>query len=374
MKVFNKEHVDWLKQEVVKLLEGSIVVSHNGINLYTPDGMHNYNALWTRDFQYMVENAYELIPEQDIKKCVQYLIDGIRKDGAPPDRVQGDGMAVHVAGHLSHPFGEPNIDNAQFLVNLVYYYVIRSGDMAFLKQNIEKLDFTMDYIPLSPAGLVYNNEDKPHSTYGFIDAILITGELLFCSILYWQACCQMVELAEKLGNNNMVLKYKTRKELIEKNIYNLYNEKDGMFYSSTGIDSKLDIWGSAFLVYTGLPVKQAVKDSITKFLIDNYDKYVYHGQIRHLLKGEYWDRFIMEVGKETYQNGAYWGTATGWIMYAIYQQNPELAVKTFNDFIDYSRANGLYECVNENYKQLNHYVATGSNVYGAVKFIREVVL
>jgi len=58
-----------------------------------------------------------------IEKCIDYLIKGIREDGAVPDRVQADGRPVYAAGSPESPLGEPNIDNAQFLVFAVSSYL-----------------------------------------------------------------------------------------------------------------------------------------------------------------------------------------------------------------------------------------------------------
>ena len=362
---FKSEYIKWLENETRRLLKGCIIKSSEGPNLYTPDGKPQYNALWTRDFSYMVENAYYFIPEPEIKNNIEYIIRGMRKDGVTPDRVYADGTPVYIAGPSDKPMGEPNIDNAQFLVNLVYDYVKNSNDIDFFRNNKNIIDLAMDYIPLSNDGLVYNDGNKPHSTYGFIDTVVITGELLFCSLLYWLASFRLMELADKIKDGKLCSKYEKRKKDIEKAIFNLYDEKKGVFYSSNGINKKIDVWGNAFAIYINFPLGDK-EEKIIDFLIRNYEDYIYCGQIRHLLKGEYWDELFCEVPKERYQNGAYWGTASGWIIYTIYKKDKNLANKIFDDFIEYSQKEGLYECVNNDYKQLPDYVATATNVYGAI--------
>ena len=66
-----------------------------------------------RDIAFLEDN---LMSMRIIEKCIGYLIKGIREDGAVPDRVQADGRPVYAAGSPETPLGEPNIDNAQFLV------------------------------------------------------------------------------------------------------------------------------------------------------------------------------------------------------------------------------------------------------------------
>ena len=106
----------WLTDRARELLVGSRVKAEDGTWLYTPDGKGNYRALWTRDFAYMVENAGDLMPREDVEACLRYLLNGIRADGAAPDRVQPDGLAVYVGGPVNHPLGEPNLDNPAFLI------------------------------------------------------------------------------------------------------------------------------------------------------------------------------------------------------------------------------------------------------------------
>lgn len=72
------------------------------------------------------------------------------------------------------------------------------------------------------------------------------------------------------------------------------------------------------------------------------------------------------VEPERYQNGAYWGTASGWVIYSINKKDKNSANKILNDFIEYSKKEGFCECVNVDYKQLPDYVATATNVYGSI--------
>ena len=52
------------------------------------------------------------------------------------------------------------------------------------------------------------------------------------------------------------------------------------------------------------------------FLQKQYADYVFKGQVRHLLNGTFWERTLIPVAPGSYQNGAYWATASGWVMYS----------------------------------------------------------
>ena len=95
------------------------------------------------------------------------------------------------------------------------------------------------------------------------------------------------------------------------------------------------------------------------------------GQIRHLPKGEYWERTMIEVLPEEYQNGAYWATATGWVMYCQYQKQPQLAAQMLSEVLNCFEAEGSFECVNEGYRKLNSFVVSATNVYGGLMRILE---
>ena len=67
---------------------------------YTPDATHSYGAQWTRDFQYTVSGASELMNATSVKASVRYTFAGQRADGCMPDRVQIDGMSVMAPGAM----------------------------------------------------------------------------------------------------------------------------------------------------------------------------------------------------------------------------------------------------------------------------------
>ena len=66
----------WLTEATKKQLNGSRIKSSSGLWLYTPDGIGNYKALWTRDYYYMVEYAGDLLDPKEIKLSIEYLING----------------------------------------------------------------------------------------------------------------------------------------------------------------------------------------------------------------------------------------------------------------------------------------------------------
>ncbi|MHB8521572.1 MAG: glucosidase family protein [Limisphaerales bacterium] len=363
------DEIRFLTDATRRLLAGCRVPARDGTPLYTPDGKGNYQALWTRDFAYLVENAGDLMPLADIEADIRYLLKGQRTDGAIPDRVRPDGVPVYTAGGEDHPLGEPNIDNPQFLVIAVDAYLKRipaARRRALFREWSAQLDRGMDYIPRNDRGLVFNDPQKPHSPYGFTDCIGKTGELLMESLLYWTACERLAVWHRRAGDRALAREHRSRAKLIEANLGALWNADIGAFNAATGDCRQIDIWGNAYAVYAGFPLG-ARRERVLQFLVNNYDHCVWHGQVRHLLAGEYWQRLLTPVAHDRYQNGAYWATASGWVMVAIAKKQPDRARQMFADLIADFRANGICECVTGDYRQLPSYVVSAANPLAAAR-------
>ena len=368
-----EDSINFLENATKNLLDGCIMKGQDGTLLYTPDGKANYAALWTRDFAYMVENAGYLMPKENIENCIRYLIKGIRADGAAPDRVQVDGKPVYVAGPPDNPIGEPNIDNAQFLVFSVNSYletIPKDKQKILYKDWSPYLKKCMDYIPRGKDGLVWNDPVKPHSPYGFTDTVGKTGELFMESLLYWRACGMIAKWDGRSGDITGRDDFSKRAGLIEKNIGILWDEKTGMYFAASQDCHQTDIWGNAYAIYINFPLG-GKKSSIIDYLVKNFDNYTRNGQVRHLPKGEYWNLQLANFAKEQYQNGAYWATPSGWVISAISEKNPELAKKMFLDLIADFREGGICECVNEGYRNLESYVNSGTNPLAAARLVWE---
>lgn len=187
------EDYQFIEQTCRKLLREGRQVADDGTPLYYPGG--EYEACWTRDFCYMVEGAGQLIPQDEILDGIDYLLAGQREDATIPDRVRPDGVPVYYPGPDDAPLATaPPTDNAQFIVKLLAGYVDLSGNLDVFLARREKLYDAMESIPRSNDGLVYIDPNRPRSPYGFTDTIAKTGNVLFSSLLYWEACQRLANL------------------------------------------------------------------------------------------------------------------------------------------------------------------------------------
>lgn len=364
----------YLADLCTSLVQGCRASAHDHTCLYTPDGVANYDALWVRDFSYMVEYAGFTIPVEDIIACIRYIILYRREDGWMPDRVTKDGMGVYAAGATGFPIGEANLDNTPFLiftVSSLSEYISGDEFAPLFREWEEYLEKGLFLIPRSENGLVYNSPENPHSPYGFTDTVCKTGELFMESLLFWRACRIMHSLCSKYHPQNAA-QYLSAARAVEQSLARLRDNSSGTYYAASLACRQTDIWGMAYMLYIGFPVSSKDRETILEFLADNYENYMYKGQVRHLLKGEYWEKLLIDIEPQTYHTGAYWATASGWIFWCLAQKDMHLAARAVSDVVTCFKEEGSFECVNVDYYKLPSMVVSATNVYGAlIRTVRE---
>ena len=361
-----EEERSWMKEETLKQLKGCLVEGAGGVWIHTPDGIGHYKALWTRDYYYMVEYAGDLMDPAGIKESIQYLLDGQREDGCIPDRVNAEGLAIYSPGPPHRPMADHAKDNGPFMALLVTSYIRQTGDEEFFCKVESAVRKGLDQVHLGENGLVYNDPENPQCVYGFTDIVKKTGNLLFSSLLYYEACLEMAELSDKLGCGDPET-YRDRAKAIGENISMLWDEKVGMFRAADLDCNQVDIWGSAFAVDVGIVTPEQEK-RITTFLVENMDQVLKRGQVRHLPASDpVWQQLFHSCEPGTYQNGAYWATPLAWVIPAYAKQNPELAGKILKTVIADFRANGINECINDDYAKVPNFIVSATNVYSLTR-------
>ena len=365
--IVSQEDFTWLGGRVREQLAGCRVAADDGTVLFTPDGMGNYKALWTRDFLYMVENAIEFFDREELKRAILFLLSGQRGDGCMPDRVEPSGRPVYSPGPVERPIADHALDNGPFMAKLVYEYVRRFGDKEFFLEAEPKIRKGLEHIARDERGLVWNDPGNPQCPYGFTDTVQKTGALLFSSLLYGEASLKMAELCRELCPEGAGF-YEGEVRRIKENLDFLWDDTAGMYLAASADCRQIDIWGSAYAVYTGFAEKGKTK-RIAHYLILHYDELVESGHVRHLPGGEYWEKTFVPIPRGEYQNGAFWATPSGWVMYTIGLFEPERARQMASDLIAYFKKYDIFECVNGEYRKLENYVASAANPFGAIKRI-----
>ena len=356
-----------IRETTERILRGCIIPSSSGVAMYTPDGMGNYAALWTRDFFYMVDDAGELIPLEDIKNGIQYLLDALREDGWAPDRVDRHGTPFYTAGNGNFP-ASPNLDNGCFLCLLADRYLGRlSPDEAEAQFKVWQTDLcrTLDCLPTAEDGTIHNVATPPHSGYGFTDTVCKTGKLCFETLLLWQAKRAMTVWLGRISAD--ATRYEADCRAIEGAFEGLFLTEDGTLRAATECCDQTDIWAMCYAVSIGFPLSKAVDYRFADHLAKHYDSITQDGQLRHLPADTFWERTFIPVPHGEYQNGAFWATPLRWLYDALAPYHLTLAEHAVGEALHYFETQGIFECINGDYRKLDTYVASATAVYAACK-------
>jgi len=68
----------------------------------------------------------------------------------------------------------------------------------------------------------------------------------------------------------------------------------------------------------------------------------------------------LENPRDTYQNGGYWATPTGWFVYALDLVDPSLADQTIVDMVKDFQAGGACEWIFNSTRRLPNYLASAA--------------
>jgi hypothetical protein len=377
--------------------------NNTGGVLIKPGGRRSYPSFWIRDYAMSVETGF-ITPEEQkhmllITASTQSDQTTITKNGsiipfgAIADHIRiDDGLPIYFPGTYDYIeqgnkiFGiYPPYCDQFFFIHMAYYYVKTTSDAAILNHEINDIRLidrleTAFNVPPSRLDnqIVYTTDAFRGIDFGFRDVITITGALCFPSILKIRASDELSELFEILNEKSKSDKYKSIADKIKKSIPDVFQDNRGLLHASTGKGNQPDVWATALAVYLNiLDAKNSEKASMILSEAYKEGTLAYHGNIRHILTSDdFNDSTAWEISlakKNTYQNGAYWGTPTGWVCYAIAKTDFQLAQKLAKEYIDdlrendFRKGNGYgapYECFHPSgYHQNPLYMATVSCPY-----------
>jgi hypothetical protein len=359
------EAAQWLHAKSKKMIRASCRKMPNGVNAFPPQAGGGYEAFWLRDYAYQLEGCADAFSDKELLESCRVFIQALRKDGAGVDCVKFSGESIYQPGYGSMG-ANPVADGSQFTVDVAWHTWQKTKDRRLLGEVIDKLAKTMHAVPRNPkTGLVHI---KPggwdRCPYGFTDSVRKQGDELFCSLLYVQACRQLAELLKAANRPEDAKTWHSEAERLAPAIRETFwDEKIGLFRAATVLCKQPDIWGSAFAVYLDVATPEQAK-TIARYFKEHYGEIVQCGQIRHLPGGVYWDA---ACGRDTYQNGGYWATATGWFVYTLDLVDPKLADQTVIDMVNDFRKRGVSEWVLGKQLAVMNYLASATMPLAGVR-------
>jgi hypothetical protein len=353
------EAVKWLEDESHLLVRASRRTMKDGTSAFPPQVGIGYEAFWLRDYVYTLEGSINSYSDRELLDASRTFIRSMRADGAGVDCVKFDGQPIYKPG-----FGtlgaNPVADGSQFTVAVLWHTYQKTRDIRFLKKNIDALVRTMHSVPRNPETKLVHIKDEgwDRCPYGFTDTVRMQGDVLFCSLLYVEAGRRLSDLLVAAGRKNEAAEWKSEADIVAENIREVFwDEHVGLLRAATIRCKEHHIWGSAFAVYLGVADK-AQSMAIARYFKNNYSQIVQNGQIRHLPGGVYWELCV--AGKDTYQNGAYWATPTGWFVYTLDLVDSGLADRTVIDMVSDFKKGGVCEWILREKRKLPKYLASAS--------------
>ena len=371
-----------------RIYPGERVADQMGSNntggiLVKPGGRGSYPAFWIRDYAMSLEPGFISREEQRhmllLTASTQADRTWITKNGAMvplgaiADHIRmDDGLPIYFPGTYSFEeqgtpeFGRtPPYGDQFFFVHMAHFYVGTTKDLSILDKEInglrllDRLEVAFNVPPSRLTDHIITTTDHFRGIdFGFRDVMTITGDLCYPSILKFKAASELSELFEKRDNQEKAEKYRIIATKIKEAIPLLFMDKRGMLKASTGKGSQADVWSTALAIYYNILSNEETQKT-SRFLSQAYENghLSYKGNIRHILTTDdfststAWEFSLAK--KNTYQNGAYWGTPTGWVCYAIAKTNFKLAQKLAKDYVEDLRENDFrkgpeygapYEC------------------------------
>ena len=371
--------------------------NHTGGVLVRPGGRSCYPAFWIRDYAMSLECGFITKDEQKhmlqltaSTQCDQTWItnsgsmiplgaiaDHIRIDDSKPIFYPGTYDFNSQGGKtwgMVPPYGDQ-----YFFIHMAYYYVKSTSLPKLLLDEIngvrliDRLEMAYKVPPTRQDGvLVYTTDNFRGVDFGFRDAVYITGNLCLPSLLKYRASLELAELFDLINRNDKADVYRTTAKRLKNKIPQVFSDNRGMLLASTGKSKQADVWSTALAIYFGVLEGENMKRAC-QFLRDAYKNgtLANRGNIRHVLtcddfsESTAWECSI--VGKNSYQNGAYWGTPTGWICYAIAKVDVSASKQLAKEYIDDLRAGDYrkgpefgapWECYNTDSAQNSVYLTT----------------
>lgn len=392
--VLSKEDLLFLKKLTKDVMDSSRIppgqfisaefgANNTGGPLIRPGGRNAYPSFWIRDYAMSLETGFVTLAEQKhmlnltaATQCDQAWITkggSMVPAGSVADHIRIDNsLPIYFPGTYSYEgqgtkeFGmTPPYCDQFYFIHMAYYYVKSTGDKKMLTEKIrgipliDRLEMALKVVPSrTDNSLVYTNDAFRGVDFGFRDAVEITGDLCFASLLKYQAAKEMADLFLELNNKSKADGYQLVAQKIRQAIPLIFSDERGMLLASTGKSRQPDVWSTALAVYLGV-LEGENRQKASGALTNAYKAgtLAFKGNIRHILTSDdfnektAWESSL--AAKNTYQNGAYWGTPTGWVCYTIAFTDLQAAKRLAKEYIDDLRENDFrkggksaapYEC------------------------------
>ncbi len=350
--------------------QGGFVDRHNrlGFDLVRPGGRDCYPALWIQDFTmtYSCGLVSPAVGQQHLK-CIASRQNGPLErrlaSGAAipkfavPDHINLDGSAVFFPGTYSagddqggEPYGlRPPANNAFDFIWLAHLRWCEEGRVeGFLRSQMSEVSLldrllrAFDSVEHDPAsGLVFTTPVRRAVGFIFCDSIYMTGHLLTASLLRRRAALQIAEMLQAAGQDGVAREFVDRARQIASSIAPTFSAPathGGWLRACTGVSGQPDVWGTLLAICMGVLPAAVEALAVEQFRRDlSQGTIEFEGAIRHVptdrdaSPATAWER--TPTAHNTYQNGAYWHTPTGWALTVLRRHDEHAADRLLDRYL-----------------------------------------
>ncbi len=342
-----------------------------GASLVRPGGRQCYPAFWIRDFTMSLDSgvfpagiiihAARVTAQTQAEEDHALPTGGFVPRGAIADHVRFDGAPIYYAGTYEaekqggEPWGRlPCFDDHYYFVRMVRR-AVETGGVGLLADSVrgmtmlERLHLAFGVPPVSAGTeIVCCTEENRGVNFGFMDGVRQTGQLFFASVLRCIAAQDMSWLCRQAGLVERAVDYEGIAARLREQIPATFAAPSGLMgpgltgsglmRAATGLSGQPDVWGTALAVSSGV-LSGAAARAASERLAAAYREGTlsWKGNVRHVLvtddfsRETCWESALPR--KNTYQNGAYWGTPVGWVADAIARVEPRAARDLFVEYV-----------------------------------------
>ena len=330
--------------------------------VFLPAGDEKYPSFWPIDAIFSARSG--LLANEVLRDCIcaifahgqngdqpRLLENGLT---VPPwavaDHINFDGGAVFFPGTYrsgtdqgNGSFGFlPPLNNLYLVTELVARYIAQSGDRAILEREFAgvsvkqrlKNAFFAPYALDEATDLCRSAEVCYAVDWTYCDQVKKNGLLLVPSVMRAEAAGLLAQLLPQEAEGFLTL----QKKLVDSIVACFWDGE--WFRSATGLGNQRDVWGTAYAVYSEL-LPKSVQEKACDALCQAYEQgsATDGGYVRHILTtdGGYWQ--ACDSRPDSYMNGGYWATPSGWFAYALAQRRSTLAKRFAEEFLTHVEEN-----------------------------------
>jgi len=344
-----------------------------GFTLIMPGGNGGYPAFWVRDFAMSLDSGFitplemsnqlQLIARSQNGSNALHLANGlIVPPYAIPDHIEFDGGPTFYPGTFEAGANQgdgtygllPPADDHYWFVHVAYCLFRAQGGTAFLSVNVngmtmlQRLAAAFNAPTTDPqSGLFETTATNRAVGFGFCDGIYFTGKILFASVLRYQAAAELAAMYQAMGQSSAATPYLQIQSQISRSLATTFTgptNLGGWLMAATEIGRQADVWGTLYALHSGALTGTAASNALAAIVMGVTNQTILdHAAVRHVPTNLDYSATSawQQTGESlnTYQNGAYWHTPTGWLIEAVYRTNAGLAAEIFGQYVQYLRAN-----------------------------------